>query len=417
MVPSPGCVCESDSIKPSVWFYLAQISEGRSLFPHLQDLHWFIEESSNTALLLVVPSSLQRLSICYGGCSTGSREWTFSQSMLFRNVFKAAPNLTQLAIHDTDDALFPACLSNIGVLRNLRTMFLEQDGCVNLSVLHTLSSMESLEELSIGVDSIDGIDFAGFPAVKKLNVVSTPPLGPSSRVFHALSSPHLRELKFCDRSDEADTDNLLTTSTTIVGRFPSMADLSLTLSSPFRVRDGGASLETALAPLFPLPMAKFSLDIECSLAAPLSGVFFTALAKSWPNLLELSVVAVQHGVGGPSSSPITAHTLLALARGCPQLRTLRLPSMTCAQPGETGGYTVLQHPLHTLAVDALFGVRDRAAVVGEDEYVECALLLDKLFPELDTRSSPISGVLLTNAWKRVLSSVRLCQLGRSNRAS
>ncbi|KAM5543084.1 hypothetical protein V8D89_003468 [Ganoderma adspersum] len=416
VVPSPGCICESDSIKPSVWFYLAQISEGRSLFPHLQELHWFIEEPSSTELLLVVPSSLQRLSVCYGGCGTDSREWTLSQSMLFRSVFKAAPHLTHLAIHDTHEALLPACLSNIGVLHKLRVVSLDEDESVNLDVLRTLSSVESLEELSIGVESIDGVDFAGFPAIRKLNVVSTPTSGSSSQVFDAFFSPHLRELSLRIRSIAADTDNLFSTSTIIARRFPFITNLSLTLSSPLRAREGGTSLEAALEPLFPLPVVTFSLNIQLCLTGPLSGVFFTALAHSWPRLRELSIVMLQPRIDGPValSGTVNAQTLLALAGGCPQLQTLRLPNMMCVQPGDIGGYTVLQHPLRTLAVDSLFGFRDRPS---EDEYVECALLLDKFFPELDTRSLPAPGIPLTDTWQRVLSGVRLCQLGRSNRTS
>ncbi|KAM5537992.1 hypothetical protein V8D89_008468 [Ganoderma adspersum] len=345
--------------------------------------------------------------------------------MLFRSVFHdAAPDLTHLMIYDVGGAIFPACLSHIGVLRKLRVVTLDQDESTSLDVLRTLSSVETLEELVIGVDSIDSIDFSGFPEVTKLNIniVRAPLSGPSSQVFDAFSSPHLRQLSLCDRSDAVDTDNLLTTSTTIVRCFPHMSDLSLTLSSPLRNGASGTSLEAALAPLFPLPMAKFSLKIQCSLIAPLSDGFFTALAQSWPRLRELSI-AISQQTNNPSLyGAVTMQALLALARGCPLLETLRLPSMRVPEQRESGAYPVLRHPLRTLVVDHLVRVALLApamgspdSVVGEDEYAEFGLLLDRLFPELDMRSVP-SGDPPTETWKRVLWGVWLCQLGRLNRA-
>ena len=428
VVPSSGCICESDTIKPSVWFYLSRIfGVGTSLFPHLHELHWFIEEPRDTELLLIASSSLRRLFVCYGGCdhSSPQKEWLLSQSMLFRSVFHdAAPGLTHLMIYDTGPVpLLPFCLSNIGFHHKLRMVALDQDESTSLHVLRTLSSVETLEELIIGVDSIDDVDFSGFPAITKLNVVCTPLSGPSSQVFEAFSSPHLRELNLCDRSDAANTDNLLATSTALARRFPRMSDLSLTLSSPLRNGASGTSLEAALAPLFPLPMATFSLTIQCSFVAPLSDGFFTALARSWQHLRELSIAISQQANNPSLYGAVTAQALLALARGCPQLQMLRLPSMRIPEEGEGGAYPVLRHPLHTLAVDRLVALQAPAvgpgspnSVVGEDEYAEFGLLLDKLFPELDTRRVP-SGDPPTDTWKRVLWGVRLCQMGRLNRGS
>ncbi|PIL33602.1 hypothetical protein GSI_04225 [Ganoderma sinense ZZ0214-1] len=422
VVPSPnlGCVCEVDHIKPSVWFYLSRISGRKSLFPHLQELHWFIEEPSDTELLLVASSSLRRLFVCYGGCGTISREWSLSQSMLFRKTFNTVPHLTHLTIYDTGTggAMFSACLSNsnIDMLRNLRRVSLDEEESVNLDVLRSLSFLESLEELTIGIDSIDDVDFVGFPALTKLSVTGAMS-GTSPQVFNAFSSPHLRELTVCDRSRWTDTDNLLATSTTLTQRFPSIADLSLFLCAPLRAGASGASLEAALAPLFPLPIAKFSLKIQNSFVWPLADDFFTTLAQSWHHLRELSIVVPHHRSDPVLSDIISTQTLLALTRGCPQLHALRLPEMAVPQLGESGTFPVLQHPLRSLALDSLVEVlpADGQRLTDEEKCTEFALVLDKLFPELDTRNAPPGERPPPDLWKRILSGVRLCQLGRSNR--
>ena len=105
VVPS-ACVCELESANPDVWVYLAQISGGKSLFPHLQELHWAIREPSSTELLFIVSSSLRRLHVCHSLRSSDSREWKLSQSMLFRTIFNVAPHLTHLIISDTNEVLY-----------------------------------------------------------------------------------------------------------------------------------------------------------------------------------------------------------------------------------------------------------------------------------------------------------------------
>ncbi|KAI1791138.1 hypothetical protein LXA43DRAFT_1012547 [Ganoderma leucocontextum] len=399
-------VYESDTIDPDAWLYLAQISGGKSLFPSLRELHWTIDETSGTELLFIVSSSLRRLTVCYGRYSTDSRKWALSQSMLFRTIFNVATHLTHLAIDDVDihEALLPACLSNLRVLRMLRVVSLDQNAPANLDVLRTLSSVESLEELSFAVGSIEPIDFIGFPALKKLRMAMLS--GAARPVFNAFSSPSLRELILRDQCYYTNTNEIFATSTIITQRFPSMESLTMTLS--VEDIDGvDLSIQIALAPLFPLPLRKLSLEFEDSPVAALTDDFFAALAQSCPQLVELSIMIPDQSDDVPLTG-VTSHTLLALARSCPQLQVLQLPRMKSPQPGEVGEYPVLQHPLRTLAVE-------HPAIASEEEYTTCALLLDRLFPDLDTTTvSP--DIILSDSWKRVLYCVRLCQLGRSNRA-
>ena len=415
--PSSDCVCELPATNPDVWIRLAQLSGGKSPFPQLRELHWAIQGTSGTELLSIVSLSLGRLTICYGGCSVESQGWVLGQEMLFRNLFSVASDLTHLAFYETHESLLSRCLSDIPVLSKLRVVFLDQDKPAGLDVFRNLSSVESLEELSIGVGSMGRVDFCGFPALKTLDITFLS--GPPHRVFEGFSSPHLRRLRVWneDFSDVTDVDELFNTSTALAKSFPAMADLGLTLSlcDP----DGGnasGSLGAALAPLLPLPVTNFSLRSQAPLVSPgLNDGFFTAIAQSWPRLLELSIVIPRASDDDAQLSSTTTQSLIALARGCPQLRTLSLPTMKSPMPGEIEGCPVMQHPLRTLAVSWLAVGWPVVEVDEEEPELACALLLDKLFPWLYT-GSVLCGVSVTDPWKRVLSGVRLLQLGRSNRA-
>ena len=422
VVPS-ACVCELESANPDVWVYLAQISGGKSLFPHLQELHWAIREPSSTELLFIVSSSLRRLHVCHSLRSSDSREWKLSQSMLFRTIFNVAPHLTHLIISDTHDVLLSDCLSNLRTLHTLRVASLDQGALADLTVLRMLSFVESLEELSIGIGYRDRVDFCGFPALKKLNIavesVSRSELV-SHRVLDAFSSLHLCDLSFrhWNLSELINTDELSSVSTTIAQRFSSTTHLALTFSMSESVRDG-ASFETAFAPLFPLPLVSLSLlffGVQNRGEAAFTDNFFAVLATSWPHLLELSIVTSQQ-TGDGLLPGITPQALLSLACGCPQLQTLRLPSMRGPRARDLDRYPVLQHPLWSLVVDsvAITNGPGLVASVGEDNCLEFALLLDKLFPNLKTTSLSkdwSTGGVLSGAWKRVLDGVRLCQLRR-----
>ena len=405
VVPRYDCVCESTIIDPGTWHYLARVSQGIPLFPSLRELHWTIQDPSSTDILFLVPPSLRCLTICYSGCSSDSREWMLSQEMLFRTIFNTAAQLTQLIIRDVDEALLPACLVHARVLRQLRVEFLEHRTSVGLDTLRAVSSMDSLEELSFSFDALeDLVDFSGFSALKKLEMTMIS--GSARPIFVAFSSPNLRELTLDSEIEVLKAEEASATSAMLAQSFPSMEDLTWSLS----VGDG-VPLESALAPLFPLRLAKVSLKVRGLSSSTPTDDLFATIARSWPGLVELSINIPYQSDDAGLLPGITAHALLAFARGCPRLQTLRLPRMCGPLPGTVGEYPVLQHALRTLAVD-------RPGFIGDAGYVTCALVLDRLFPDLDTTLANSGGYdPVSSAWWRMMSSVRLCQLGRTNRTS
>ncbi|KAM5537988.1 hypothetical protein V8D89_008464 [Ganoderma adspersum] len=439
-----SCVSESEIVAPATWPYLAQLSGGKPLFPSLRELYWVIQENFGAELSLVVSSSLRRLTVCYGEANTDSREWTLSQGMLFRTVFNITPHLTHLAINDVDEALIPACLSNLSVLPMLRVVSLDQNEPVNLDALRKLSTVASLEELSMAVGDFEvGLpDFVGFPSLKRLeiSILSGPAL--ARPIFIAFAFPNLRELILKDDCDSyVATEQIFGASPIIARHVPSVTDLTLSLSieKTHGTPGGDVSITTALAPLFALPLRKLSLEVADSSVPTLTDAFFAALAQSCPQLVELSVVfpdgymepsedgsvfdddaASDHEA--PPLGGITPRTLLALARGCLRLRVLHLPWMSVKglQEGDLGDSDSecplgLQHPLRTLAVDELMVADDENP---ECAYMACARLVDKVFPDLDTTTVPPDMPLTGDCdWKRVLDGVRSCRLARSNRAS
>ena len=173
-------------------------------------------------------------------------------------------------------------------------------------------------------------------------------------------------------------------------------------------------LETALAPLFPLRITNLSLDLYGSQTATpaLPDDLFASVAKAWPQLVALSIATPdERADNAPTTRTITAHTLLVLARGCPRLQMLRLPRMQVPRPEDVHGYPVLRHGLRMLFVD-------QPGAVSEDDYAASALLLDRLFPELDL-SWDVGGLegRMNFVWKRIMGAVRLCRLARDNLVS
>ena len=461
VIPSPYGY-ESEIVAPATWPYLAQLCGGKPLFPSLRELHWIIQENFGTELSLVVSPSLQRLTVCYAGGNTDSRQWPLSQSMLFRTIFNITPHLTHFTIDNVDEALIPACLSNLSVLSMLRVVSLDQNEPVNLDALRKLSTVASLEELSMAVGEFEvGLpDFVGFPSLKRLeiSILSGPALArPIFVVFRA--SQNLRELILKDDCDSYVTTKQISEASPLIAQHvPSVTDLTLSLSIE-KARGTGPdvdiSITTALAPLFALPLRKLSLEVADSSVPSLNDAFFNALARSCPELVELSVVfpdgymepseygsvfdddAVSDN-DAPPRGGITPRTLFALARSCPHLRVLHLPWMSVkgsqdSEPGDLSGddsdpesqrecstfkSPALQaqphhHPLRTLVVDELMVADDEHP---EYAYTACARLVHKVFPDLDTTAVP-PDIMLTGEWKRVLDSVRSWRLARSGCAS
>lgn len=404
VVPST-CVCEVEMIHPTTWHYLARLASGRPLFPSLRELHWTIQEPSRTELLFLAVPSLRRLTVCYSACSDDSQEWVLTQGMLFRTIFDIAPRLTHLILRDIEDVLLPACLSHARPLRGLRIESATCEVSVNLDTLRILSAMQSLQELSFDFHELDDtIDFSGFPALRKLEIGVMS--GLPRPIFDAFSSPNLHELLIDSQIDPFSVNEAAATATKLAQNFPSVEDLKWSLQLTNEM-----PMDAVLAPLFPLRMVKLSFDIHGVLVETLSDDLFAALAKSWPRLIELSITISYYPHTHDDDEPLartTAHTLLAFARGCPDLQRLQLPRMGGPRREDIGEYPVLQHGLRTLVVD-------RPGVVGEAACVSYALLLDKFFPNLETTVLPPGYGPVNDDWSRILSGVQLCQLGRSNR--
>ena len=403
--PWTTCVCHTELIDAGSWHYLARLSPGEPLFPYLRELHWTVQDASCTELLFLVSSSLRCLTVCYSGHSADSREWTLSQGMLFRTIFDIAPHLTHLVLRDIEDKLLPACLSHARLLRGLHVTSFDHGVFIGFDTLRIMSAMEALEELSFGFDPLseDLVDFSGFNALKTLEM--TVLLTPTRLIFDAFSSPNLRKLSLNSRSEVLNHDEASAMATTLAQTFSAMEDLTWTLE----IRDD-VPMEAVVAPFLPLPLVRVRLEIFGVPESNLSDEFFATLPESrWSRLIELCVSVPCQPNTVAQLPGLSARTLLAFAQGCPQLRTLRLPQMHAPRLEDISGYPVLQHGLCTLSVD-------RLGELGDVGYVAWALVLDRLFPGLETTEPPQGHVVAGREWSRLMSGVQLCQLARINRA-
>ena len=132
--------------------------------------------------------------------------------MLFRTVFDIAPLLTHLTFKDVHHTILPTCLSNVAILRGLRAVSLCHDASVDLGILRTLSTMESLEEISFAtdIDWLDEpVDFSGFPTLKKLEMSVMSGSAESARSWlNGFSSPGLRQLTLRIHTELLNTNEI-----------------------------------------------------------------------------------------------------------------------------------------------------------------------------------------------------------------
>ena len=115
-----------------------------------------------------------------------------------------------------------------------------------------------------------------------------------------------------------------------------------------------------------------------------------ALARGWPHIIEL--VLYSRAFNDPTSEPlhemVTSAALLTLARACPELRILALPGL-CVAEDELSPTKISEVPLLAHGLEKL----DLGRVMVTDASM-CALLLDRIFPQLDVSEEEYLGPAL-----------------------
>lgn len=103
----------------------------------------------------------------------------------------------------------------------------------------------------------------------------------------------------------------------------------------------------------------------------------TAMATAWSNLqcLKLDVCPSANEVSNTGARVSTIHCLVPLARLCPKLRTLHMKFEDTNLPNPSS-FPYLSHHLQELHLE----------VKSKQNYVELAVLLDRIFPVLSTIS-------------------------------
>jgi len=288
----------------------------KPLLPNLRCLKWQQQSCNGSELLCIIGPSLRRLEFDYvskAWRSGRARRRDYALKALLDSTSSRAPNVEDLHINGVDH---PSTLSAIRRWTNLRHVYVHH--LVEFSALKMLSSLESLTSLRMDISHLRDTEETcdGFERLEALEVE-----GDRFTLEWFLGATHLPRLttltvllgvEVTTEGCRRRLENLQ-----IHVKYPRLR--SLTLRITFKGEDVPIVPEI-IQPLFVMKDLE-AFDMEFSSAAHLSDTDVEEIIRHWTNLRSLKLDHVFTAI-----EP-TVHTLDIIARGCPHLQELVLPSV------------------------------------------------------------------------------------------
>lgn len=378
------------------------------LFPSLRDFEW--DSGSREAAMyasLFISQSLRSVRITGYGSSP---EACCVTTELIRSVAYNAPGLRSLCIHgstDTSSNIVDPTLSQLCASFTQLKEF-STDLFLSSTTLQCLGALPNLTSLSCCVNgTAESISPPSngerlFSAVRTLCLSWSPPFTPHGVLASFCNSP-LRKLELHQRSPLSL--NELRHLVVALQSLPPLVDLHIANYSLSSLP--ATSYASALQPLssprlqiLNIPAAPFRINDDC----------VKAIARDFPGLIELKLdneldIAPMTG----SRGLVTFSGLLAVAAGCPNLRTLRLPIYFHGVSRDH----LTQRPLRQF--QSLLEVE--AAITGIPNPPVLAAVLSGIFPNayFSTYGCVYHGETLDQAvesWKEVIDNMELFKMAR-----
>lgn len=336
--------------------HLSHRSAGKALFPCLRRLSHTITSNLDIGLPPLVTSTLDDVSLTFTGelcCGTDAdeasalarkvRDYAVHESLC--TLCTSAPSLRRLIITGLGriSSLLP--LLRCHQLRHLHI----EDLTLNPRSLRNLASMHYLRELDLKFQLID-CDISGLSGLTSLQSLTL-----SGRMYQipllldVISASQLRTIRLSDLSNRAGYMECAE-AIHAASKFPLLQDFHLSADNGFVLSVGNpvqsARLVEMLSPLLrhrslrTLSVNRWQLG-----GFALSDSDMHALATAWPHIASLTL-AVNRAEVVP-----TLQSLTTLARLCPSLLTLELPSLTILSAAQLAPVPGLgPHPLRTLEI-------------------------------------------------------------------
>ncbi|TFY54743.1 hypothetical protein EVJ58_g8677, partial [Rhodofomes roseus] len=208
-----------------------------------------------------------------------------------------------------------------------------QDAVLGPRSLRTLASIDSLHELDMSFELTD-YEFSSCSGLTNLRSLSlSGPMYQIPTILDMVSSTHVRTVRIADPSNKA-TYKECTECVQVASKFPLLDEFFLVADNGFSFSESldGPHFVNTSVPLTELirPLLRHRSLRTLSISRWQPGGFgfsdadVETLATAWPGIVTL-MLAVNRAEAVPS-----LNALVVLARSCPALRTLELPSITIA---------------------------------------------------------------------------------------
>ena len=379
--------------------HLSHRSGGKPLFPCLRTLSHTVTSNLDIGLPPLVTSTLEDVNLMFTGeicCGADADE----SSALARKVRDYAVHETLCTLCSDAPTLRRLTITGLGRVSTLlpllkcyrlRHLHLE-DVVLNPRSFHSLASMHHLRELHLKFQFTE-CDISGFSGLTNLQSLTL-----SGRMYQiplvlsAISSNQLRTIRLSDPSNRAGYMECVA-AVHAASKFPLLQRFHLSADNSFvlAVSNPGQSAQL-IDMLSPLLCHRNLRTLSISRWQPggfaLSDSHMNTLATAWPHIASLAL-AVNRAEIVP-----TLQTLVTLARLCPSLRALELPSLTILSAAQLAPVPGLgPHPLRTLEVG------DPARRTEAFDAAQVARWLHRIFPwctmpgECEDFSGFIAGLL------------------------
>lgn len=343
-----------------------------------------ISLSDVASVTLLLSPSIREIQISFDKNTLVAPSLSPIAAALFRDIVKTtAPNLTDLFLFER----FPLSSSQIpllGLCHNLRHICLsDRDHTVlDAGAIRLLERLGPLETMSLSIrlgecHTATDLDLKiGFPKLSYFNLA-----GSAVDVANFLVAARLVALKNLEVTLAGSTDMpALEECIAQMGAhlFQALRSLNMTVTT-MPPQSPTAILGDVISPLYALKGLK-SVGLDLGAYVPhTSDNDLIALACAWPKLDWLSI-----GGGSPPNvrrlttlRRPTVRGLVELAQRCPRLRIINLPTLDTSQlPSPESVPTLGRARTKRLSLDWI-------SASGGPVRFELAVLLDRLFPELE----------------------------------
>ena len=402
-----------------MWSLLAQQNGGRPLLPRLQNLiaDKILPGELGSLTPLLAPS-LRDIMFSLEESEIGSH---LATSML-QTISAAIPQLESF-VYTGDHSILPSQLLVLGRLTQLKCLQLNKHILVNEDLLFSISSIKTLESLTVTLKLRDDATSSlpgGFESLRTINITAS---AKDLLSFVLSVPPHPLDDLYLEFSDKLSVKSTLTTLSSICRHIHKTftGGIHLDFCKPFL--HPPAEIVMLIEPVLSLDIASFDL-LYHSQVPSVSDADLLRLASAWPRLTHLNFHHI-HRTASPASCP-TVSGIFALAARLPKLDTLFLaefdalsiPSRRAVPPG------ALAHGLSEFRVQTVRIKPDRNGI-HTPHTLRLAAILDAAFPRLEINFSFLairerqpesaSTVFLGDrTWPAVARFILAMQLGRAN---